>query len=67
MGVVGRAADEIRLGLDRGDARSVHPGDDALGLGDHFGADTVAGKQQKLIGCHAPFHASETEDTSGLA
>ena len=55
MGVVGAAADQIGLGLDRGEAASVHPGDDALGLGHHLGADAVAGKQQELIGCHAPF------------
>ena len=52
MGVVGAAADQIRLGLDRGDPAAVDPADHALDLGHHLGADPVAGQQKELIGCH---------------
>ena len=50
MSIVGAAADEIGLGLDFGGSSRIHPGDHALDLGHHFGADAVAGEQQKFVG-----------------
>ena len=52
MRIVGAAADEVGLGLDLGVPSRIHPGDDAGDLGHHFGADAVAGEEQKFV-CHA--------------
>ena len=52
MRIVGAAADEAGLGLDLGVPARIHPGDHALDLGHDFGADAVAGEQQKFV-CHA--------------
>ena len=52
MRIVGAAADQVGLGLDRGEAGRVDPGDEALDLGHHLRPDAVAGEQKKLIGCH---------------
>ncbi len=55
MRIVGAAADEVSLGLDLGVPSRAHPGDDALDLFHHFGADAVAGEEQELVSCHARF------------
>ena len=52
MGIVGAAADEVGLGLDASVTTRIDPGDDALDLGHHFGADAVAGKKQEFVNGH---------------
>ena len=50
--VVGRAADEVRLRLERRDALPVQPGHDLLDLAHHLGADAVAGQEKQVVGRH---------------
>ena len=50
MSVVGTAADEVALGLEGGEADVARSAGKSLGLGHHFGADAVAGQEQKLVG-----------------
>ena len=45
--VVGRAADEVAVDLELRARLGVEPGDDALDLGHHFGADAVAGEEEQ--------------------
>ena len=52
MGIVGAAADEVGLGLDARFSPRIDPGDNALDLGHHFGADAVAGKKQEFVNGH---------------
>ena len=52
MGIVGAAADKVGLGLDARRPARIDPGDHALDLGHHFGADAVAGKKQEFVGSH---------------
>ena len=51
--VVGRAADEVGVGLELGAAALVEEVDDALDLGDGFDADAVAGQQEQVVRGHA--------------
>src|SRR5205085_9826057 len=51
-GVIGGAADQSLLGLERRDALRVQPVDQALYLGHHFGTDAVAGEKQQFMGRH---------------
>ncbi len=44
--VEGSAADEIALALELETLAVTEPGDDALDLGHHLGADAVAGQEQ---------------------
>ena len=50
--VIGAAADQPLLGLERADALLVEEGDEALDLGHDFGADAVAGEQKEIVGRH---------------
>jgi hypothetical protein len=50
--VVGGAADEGFLGLELPEPAGIHPGDQLLDLGHDLGTDTVAGKQEELVGGH---------------
>ena len=49
--VIGRAADEIRLGLEA-DAPLAEPAHDLLDLAHDLRADAVAGEKEKLVRCH---------------
>ena len=57
MGVIGRAADQVGLGLDGGDAGGVDPVDEALDLAHHLRSDAVARKQQEFVGSHESISA----------
>ena len=46
--VEGSAADEIALALELQALAVAEPGDDALDLGHHLGADAVTGQEQKI-------------------
>jgi hypothetical protein len=52
VGVVGTAADQSVLGLERAHAVGVHPRDQLFDLGHDLGADAVAGEQKELVGRH---------------
>ncbi len=52
MGIVGRAADEVGLGLDGDAALAVDPSDDALDFGHHLRPDAVARQQQDIENGH---------------
>src|SRR5215218_9748184 len=51
MGVIGRAADEVRLGLEV-DAPLAEPAHDLLDLAHDLRTDAVAGEKEKLVRCH---------------
>ena len=48
MGVVGRAADEVGLGLEGCDAAPAEPGDELLDLARDLRPDAVAGQEKEL-------------------
>ena len=50
LGLVGTAADQGFLGLEGDAATILQPSEKPAGLLDDFGADTVAGEQEDLMG-----------------
>ena len=52
MGVIAASADQPLLDVEAGDAGLAEKRDQPFDLGHDFGADTVAGKKEKLVICH---------------
>ena len=65
--VIGAAAAQPLLGVERPHAVAVHPGDQLLHLGHDFGANPVAGEKEEIVGGHGCLALQVARLLSGAA